>query len=218
MLIAGTLDIADVLEELAKTRRIFHSERDLQFAFAWIIRSLDATLRVRLEVVPISGIHLDLSCSRSDNTLRTGIEFKYLTRVWSGVVDGESFSVTHQSSYDSRSYDAVSDIARLERLLGDGFIDNGALIVLTNDRGHWGPRSPEDSTQAAAFRIGHGSRLTGMMDWRPDTPMKTRGSRIKPIEIAGEYVLNWNDFSVVGTDDERGGRFQSLVVEVCERN
>jgi hypothetical protein len=168
--------------------------------------------------VPTLGIHLDLFCARSDLTMRTGIEFKYLTRVWSGVVNGESFSVTHQSSYDSRSYDAVSDVARLERLMHDGFIDNGALIVLTNDQGHSGPRPSKDTTQAAAFRIGHGSRLSGTMDWRPDTPSATKGSRHTPIEIAGEYHLEWSDFSVVGKGDQRGGKFRSLVVEVRERS
>lgn len=218
MLVAGTVDVTDVLAELATKRSIFYSERDLQFAFAWTIQTMDPTLRVRLEMVPAPGIHLDLFCSRMDLTSRTGIEFKYLTRMWSGVVDGESFSVTHQSSYDSRSYDAVSDIARLERLIRDGFIENGALIVLTNDQGHWGTRPLEDGTQAAAFRIGHGSRLSGTMDWRPDTPIATKGQRHTPIEIDGEYVLEWNDFSIVGNREQRGGRFRSLVVEVRERD
>ncbi len=60
MLLAGSVRLGAVLGRLSGLRPVFHSEADVQQAFAWEVRTQDPTVRVRLETRPAPGIRLDL--------------------------------------------------------------------------------------------------------------------------------------------------------------
>lgn len=60
------IEPASLLDELASTRPIFHSEADFQHALAMLIARQHPTARLRLETRPHRGVHL---ISRS---MRTG--------------------------------------------------------------------------------------------------------------------------------------------------
>ena len=54
------LDASAVLASLARGRRVFHSEADFQFAFAWEAKVIRPDLEVRLETHPEPNVRLDL--------------------------------------------------------------------------------------------------------------------------------------------------------------
>lgn len=174
VLIAGAVDLDEVLVQLAATRPVFHSEADSQLAFAWLVQQYDAKMRVRLETRPAPGVHLDLDFARPDLDRATAIELKYLTRLWTGTVGGERFELKNQGAQDIRAYDIVKDIVRVEKFVASQPGCDGAVITLTNDASYWKPGAGLKTTNAAAFRLGHGTILSGVRDWGPNTGAGTR--------------------------------------------
>ena len=106
MLLAESVDLADMLRQLAALRPVFHSEADLQHAFAWQVRTAHPSVRVRLETRPLPGMRLDLLLSSADASACTAVELKYLTRAWAGEISGERFELKNQGAQDIRAYDA----------------------------------------------------------------------------------------------------------------
>ena len=77
-------DTRSVIEALARSRPVFHSESDFKHALSWQIQQDNPSIRIRQEVGnPIKGPdqrYVDTWLPDSN----TGIELKYLTRT--GVI------------------------------------------------------------------------------------------------------------------------------------
>ncbi|GAA1584152.1 hypothetical protein [Kribbella karoonensis] len=209
--IAMSVPLDDILAALVRRRPVFHSEADLQHAFAWEAHRLDPTLQVRLETHPEPNVRLDLLLSRSDLDRHTAVELKYLTAAWSGEHAGETFALKNHGAQDVRAYDAVKDIGRLERFVHQRANWNGVFIAITNDPMYWRPPTHGRATNADAFRIYEGSTLAGNRAWGPNTGAGTMKNRMEPIELAGAYALSWRDYSRISG---ARGQFRALVVEV----
>ncbi len=197
MLLAGSVDLGKVLAQLAVARPVFHSEADFQHAFAWLVQSHDPAMRVRLETRPAPGVHLDLDFNRPDLGRSTAVELKYLTRRWSGAVNGERFELKDQGAQDIRAYDCVKDIVRVERFVASRTGCDGAVVVLTNDPSYWKPGADLKETNAAAFRLGEGTVLSGIRSWGPNTGAGTRKGREVDLALAGAHTLGWRDYSTL---------------------
>jgi hypothetical protein len=115
------MDLAAVMQELSGQRPIFHSERDFQFALAWLIQKRYPQAELRLEPRPRAGVHLDLLVGFEQQ--RIAVELKYLVAKFAGTVQREQFDLPHQGAHDISRYDVVKDVVRLERLLADGYAD-----------------------------------------------------------------------------------------------
>lgn len=211
-LIAGTVDLREVLRGLASRRPVFHSEADFQHAFAWEAHQIDAALEVRLETNPEPGIRLDLLLSRPDLLERTAVELKYLTASWVGEVAGEKFALKNQGAQDIRAYDVVKDISRLERLVAAGSVENGLLVAISNDPSYWRPVTHGRPTNAGAFRIYDGLDLKGSRVWGPNTGTGTMRGRESALDLLGSHHLRWREYSRL--DNSSRGAFKALVVEV----
>jgi hypothetical protein len=116
--IAGEVPLVDVMAGLRHDRPVFHSEADLQHAFARVLWDMAPVVGARLEVrqhVSDRAERLDLLCVGP--SLRTAIEFKYRTRAWNGVVGplGETYALGSHSATDLARLSFVSDVERLER-------------------------------------------------------------------------------------------------------
>ncbi|MEV6894090.1 hypothetical protein [Kribbella sp. NPDC051137] len=209
--IATSVPLDDVLAAMVRHRPVFHSEADLQHAFAWEAHRLDPALQVRLETHPEPNVRLDLLLSRSDLDRHTAIELKYLTALWSGEYAGEKFALKNQGAQDVRAYDAVKDIGRLERFVRQRNNWTGVFIAITNDPLYWRAPTHGRATNAAAFRIYEGSALSGLRAWGPNTGAGTVKNRMDPIQLAGSYDLTWRDYSRISG---ARGQFRALVVEV----
>lgn len=170
-------------------------------------------MRVRLETRPAPGVHLDLDFSRLDLGRATAIELKYLTRLWTGVVDGERFDLKNQGAQDIRAYDVVKDIVRVEKFVAIRPGSDGAVITLTNDASYWKPGAGLKDTNAAAFRLGEDTILTGVRDWGPNVGAGSRKGRELPHALTGSHTLRWRDYSSLpGTGP--GNQMRALIVEI----
>lgn len=214
MLIAGSVDLSGVLLQLAATRPVFHSEADFQLAFAWLVQQHDPQMRVRLETRPVPGVHLDLDFARPDLARATAIELKYLTRLWSGEVDGEWFELKNHGAQDIRAYDVVKDIVRVEKFVASRPGCDGAVITLTNDASYWTAGAALKETNAAAFRVGEGAILSGVRDWGSRTGAGTRKGRELPLTLTGAHTLSWRDYSSL-PGGSAGSQLRALVVEIA---
>lgn len=213
MRIAGGADLSSVLDALCQERPVFHSEADFQHAFAWAVQRAMPDARVRLEARLAPGARLDLLVASTVTQRCSAIELKYLTRAWSGEINGERFELKNQGAQDIRGYDVIKDIGRVEQdaqLLQDC---NGAAIVLSNEPSYWTSPSHDRQTNAAAFRLYDSLVLHGERAWGPSTGAGTLRGRELPVTLRGTYQLRWRDYSRVPGPS---GLFRLLVVEVSE--
>jgi hypothetical protein len=213
MLIAGSVDLTSALADLAGRRPLFHSEADFQHALAWHVHLCDPAMQVRLETRPVPGMRLDLEFLRPDLARSTAVEVKYLTRGWVGEIDGEHYELKNQGAQDIRGYDVVKDIHRVERFTATRAGLDAAVIVLANDGGYWRPGAADRDTNAAAFRLGEGTVLTGSHAWGPRTGAGTRKGREETLNLHGTYETRWTDYSTLPGGGP-ASKLRLLVIEV----
>ena len=198
------------MSNLARRRRVFHSEADFQHAFAWEFHSTigDGDVRLEYRPLPAERVYLDLWFP----AIRVAVELKYFTRTLDIEDNGEQFTLLDQSAQDVRRYDYLKDIERLERITKQrSAVRTGFAILLTNDRTYW-RRPSRPNTVDAAFRLHHGRQTTKTMDWSAQAAAGTTKGREKPICLRRTYELNWQDYVDVGT--ARNGQFRFLAVQI----
>lgn len=189
-----SLNVYRLLERLADTRPIFHSEADFQHALAWQIQLDNPAASVRLETRPQRGIHLDLLVRLSGE--RIAIELKYLLARFEGVVGGELFDLPNQGAHDISRYDVVKDVVRVERLLAAGLVDSGWVIALSNDSGYWRPGTKKDPVDAM-FRLHEGRQLGGVLQWSASAGQGTTRGRDQPLVLQNVYTCGWRNYAAV---------------------
>ena len=204
-LIAGRLTLAEVMDELATDRPVFHSEADFQFAFAQAIVRAAPDVAIRLEARQ-SGDRAEYVDLVARGTESTFIEFKYATATWAGT-DGltdEPFALRDHAAMDLTRLHFLHDVWRLERFVGDRPGANGFAVLLTNVSSLWEhPRG--GPTRDAKFRIHNGACLTGNLVWgEGDYPRNDRSLR-------GTYHSSWNHYATL---PGRRGEFRWLGWEV----
>lgn len=207
------MDIRKVITELSTKRKIFVSEADFQFALAWEIQKQYPTTEIRLEYCPFdidSSMHIDILVK--DNRKIYPIELKYMTLGCDTVVDGEKFVLKNQGAQDTRRYDFLKDIARLEKVIeADQSFTKGYAILVTNDPSYWtAPRNLK--TCDAEFRINEGTNKTGELKWAEHTGPGTCKGREKAILLKDSYTMNWMNYSKI--NDNRSGAFRLLCLEI----
>ncbi|WP_369251034.1 hypothetical protein [Streptomyces sp. R41] len=189
--IAGSATLDEVLACLRARRPVFHSEADLQHSFALAVGEVAPEVRCRLEV-PVRGSdaseYLDLLCLGPAG--RTAIEFKYVTRQWSGTAGTppEEYTLRGHNAPDIARRDFLRDVARLERFC-DREDQNGLALLITNEAALWRPRQRRTPTRDEEFRIHHGRELSGTLLWADGSfPDNTRVLR-------GAYMLAWRPYT-----------------------
>lgn len=203
--IAGRLGLTDVMAHLAVRRPVFHSEADFQFAFAQAVAALDDAIDIRLEVPQRAErrTYVDLVCSADQQSL---IEFKYLTRAWTGT-DGlrdERFTLRGHEALDLARLYFVHDVTRLEGWTDSQADTNGFAVLLTNANRLWEEPKSDRVTRDQAFRIHQGQTLTGTLTW--GTPEQPYPDNDRPLR--GTYTADWMDYS--HPDNRVGGIFRWL--------
>ncbi len=206
------MDFDEVARRLAASRPVFHSEADLQHAFAWEVHSLDPNILVRLETHPEPAVRLDVLLARPDLQRHSAIELKYPTALWAGAANGEQFALKNHGAQDITSYDIVKDVNRVEHFVSAREGWNGLVLVLTNDASYWRTPSHGRVTNAGAFRTHEGLTVTGERTWGPATGAGTMKNREAALNLRGSYDLRWRDYSRLGG---RNGDFRLLVIEVA---
>lgn len=204
-MIAGSAALDEVLECLRARRPVFHSEADLQHSFALAVGEVAPDVRCRLEV-PVRGSdaseYLDLLCMGPAG--RTAIEFKYVTRQWSGTAGTppEEHALRGHNAPDVARRGFLRDVGRLERFC-DREDQNGLALLITNEAALWRPRQRRVPTRDEEFRIHHGRELSGTLLWASGSfPDNTRVLR-------GAYTLTWRPYTQL---DGPNSEFRCLAV------
>ena len=189
-----TVDMNAVMEALARSRPVFHSESDFKHALSWQIQQNHPSLRVRQEVGNLiegpDRRYVDIWLPDH----RTAIELKYLTRAAVIVHGDEEFRLRDQSAQDTKRYDFCLDISRLEGIVQSGRAANGYAILLTNDPLYWNPPVKVDSNDAE-FVLHEDREITGTLAWGRRAGAGTVKGREEPIEIRGRYGTRWREYS-----------------------
>ena len=201
------IDIHRLMRSLAKSRPIFHSEADFQFALAWRIQQAMQDCEIRLEFKPIldGNMFLDVWI----HTMGVAIELKYPKRNLDTLHLGERF-VLRDGAPDLSRYDFLMDVQRLEQVVS--YYEptkRGFAVLLTNDPGCWNLPLRND-TNDAEFRIHDGRKVHGEMRWKAGA--KPGRERQASIWLSGTYDIRWEDYSTL--PGERYGQFKYLAVEV----
>jgi hypothetical protein len=205
------LDIIKPLLELSKTRKIFHSEADFQFALAWEIQKLYPKAKVRLEYCPAEiepTMHIDILVVIDDYWYP--IELKYKTLGCNKTFEGEIFKLKNQGDQDTGRYDFLKDVQRIEELSRElPNFKKGYSIFLTNDPSYWSDSGRID-TAYHQFRLCEGLNKTGSMNWANHAGKGTIKGRENMIVLENNYQIQWQQYCKI--DDKRSGVFKYLVL------
>jgi hypothetical protein len=205
-LLARSVDLDEVMNQLQKERPVFHSEADFQLAFGMVLHDVDRELGIRMEVRQQGAEYLDLLCFGPSG--RTAVEFKYFTEFWQGTdsTTGEEFRLKTHAAYDVARKGFVFDIERLERFCRDRPGTDGLAVILTNVSALWKPpASTRQATRDHEFRIHEDRTIAGTLRWGSgDFPANDR-------DLGGSYQLRWRDYSAL---EGRKGIFRWLAVVV----
>ncbi|MDE2799042.1 MAG: hypothetical protein OXI94_10285 [Gemmatimonadota bacterium] len=189
------LDIHNLMADLSQHRPVFHSEADFQFALAWRIHEVMPDCKIRLEFKPYPKVNMYLDIWIQ--TAEIAIELKFPTQNLEANRDNEYFALRAQGAQDTRRYDFLKDIQRLERVVADRKAKSGFAILLTNDPSLWKPpkQGGWKTTNDAKFRIHKGQIIKGELAWAEQASSGTTKGREGPIRLKGSYHLHWKDYS-----------------------
>ncbi len=199
------LDIHSLMQRLAESRPIFHSEADFQFALAWNIKEAMPDCEVRLEFKPFpdESMFLDIWLP----TIGTAIELKYIRARIGLEYGGEWFSLKEGAS-DIERYDFLKDISRIERVVADREGTNrGYSILLTNTPSCWKqPNTNRKPTIFEAFRIHEDRHVRANEELAWAVGSKPGKEREAQITLANPYTMRWQnyyDFGIRGNSQFR---------------
>ncbi len=111
-------------------------------------------------------------------------------------------------------YEFLRDVDRMERAIADvNWLRHGLVVMLTDMSKLWEvPETDPRRTQDAALRIHHDAMLKGTLNWGGHTSPGIKLGRKQPIQLDGQYLMDWRAYSVGG--DGQCLSFRYLAVEV----
>ena len=204
------MDLKKQIIELSKSRKIFHSEADFQFALAWQIQKAYPSAEVRLEYCP-SGtekvMHIDILVIIDGNWFP--IELKYKTLKCSKIWNDEKFNLKSHGAQDLGRYDFLNDVKRIEYLSKAlPKFKEGYSVLLTNDSSYW--KTTNRTTNVYhEFRLCEDAIKTGVMCWAEHAGKGTMKGREVAINLENTYCAKWESFSKI--DDSSSGEFKYLI-------
>ena len=200
------------IKDLSEKRKIFHSEADFQFAFAWELQKVLPKAEIRLEYCPAYAKDMHIDIYVIENGATYPIELKYKTKLFDDDVNGEYFYLKNHGAQDCGRYDFFADIKRIEDIKNNtqSNFKAGYAIMLTNEPSYW-KKSFNDDTIDADFKIHDGRDIYGTLSWSEKAGGTTKG-RNQPIKLEGKYTMHWQNFSDI--PETKNGTFMINIVEV----
>ncbi len=205
-------DINQVMQKLAKRRKIFVSEADFQLEMAWTIRELYPKSEVYLEFCPVfnPNMHLDILVVLEEKWYP--IELKYKKKGCQKIIGNRIFNLKEDAARDIGCYLYLKDIQRIEAVKENvEEFAKGYTIILTNDLGYTVRPHKENCTHQA-FTIEEGATKTGILSWRSDSLTSKINQVKKPIILAGIYHMHWQLYSKL--DDSNSGTLKYIINEI----
>ena len=217
-------DIERIIASLSLRKPVFHSEDDLQSAFADEVKNIYPQAKVKREIpynsvsgysedeeTPIyskGSTRIDVQVSLENNVFL--IELKYKTKFLSVEVDNEKYTLKEHGAHNDNRVLFVRDVSRLEDYMINEYnqtkITEAYAIFITNDPEY--QRVKKDSSVIKDYDISIGEMKTGVL--------RNRNKPEQTVFLAGEYVSNWSEYSRVSA--ERNGVFWINIYRVYREN
>lgn len=201
-----------IMDKLKTKRTIFFSEADLQHELAWIIKEEYPNAKVRLEYCPQfdSSMHIDILVIIDNKWIP--IEIKYKTKVCCKNIDDEIYNLKNHGAKDVNCYLYLKDIHRIETIKQNvSAFAEGYTVFVTNELSYTKKPLKSDCVYKE-FSLENDAVKTGVLDWSEKASSGTKKNCEVPINLKGEYVINWCDFSKI--DDTNTGKFVYLVNKI----
>ena len=207
------------INQLSRSRKIFHSEADFQHSLGLLL-SKKFNFQVRLETpfeIPHYNnesnkkmkVELDIFMPKE----KIGIELKYKTKKGTFERHGETFNLKQHGAQNLGRFDYFDDIRRLQFLKKHGIIEKGYAIFLTNDPLYWKPIKGKNFSSNFSMEDERIIESNTKLGW---TGNPSEGSVTKkrlypnnPIILDNKHQLKWHEFSNL-----RGLSFKYLMIEV----
>lgn len=206
----SSFPIAEFISSLSNERPLFHSEADFQHSIAFLIKQKLPKAEIRLEYPLLRPANKSLDILISISGVSIAIETKYITKNLKINVNNEEYWLKKQGALDTRRYDILKDIMRMEHVSRENENYRAFVLVITNDPALWtGPSNSE--TVDANFSLRHGRSVCGCFDWHQKTGLGTKRGRETPIFLNGTYEFRWQNYSKL---NDKNGFFKYLLCDI----
>lgn len=209
-------DIKSLIEVLAKERKLFWSEADFQFAFAWKIQQEYPTAKIRLErrqeiTNSKKPAYVDIWVEL-DNKIYP-IELKYKTRTYQAAdLNGEIIRTKTHSAWDVGRHSYLKDIERIENYSCVNGFERGYAIIITNDEHYYNPELAPSGTTDEDFVIHEGKTIKGNKEMVWHSP-KNWALSLGSITLRNDYQMKWSLYSRA---EDNKGDFKYAIAEISK--
>lgn len=204
--------MVDVEWGLKQLEQVYHSEDHLKMALAAELSQMYGDERVRLEWRPSTGVHVDIGVRREEVTIPIELKYKTDSAKIQDEAFGETYELSRQGAHDRAHYRLFKDVERIEQIVADQG-RYGYVVLLTNDSNYW--TEPTGSALYDEFRVHEGVIRSGKLEWPEIREWMKTGGHDEPIELSGEYTMEWTDFSYGGDIEVSGNpKFRYLVFRI----
>lgn len=196
-----TIQIEEVLRQLGNDRKLFHSEDDFKFAFAWKIKEMyDVEIRLEFPVDLEKRIYVDILIITDEGWIP--IELKYKTNMLeydTGEILHDNYNLITQSGEIDARYGYLKDIERIEKIREKyGEFIEGYAIFLTNVMKY--SEKTSDKFNYHVYAIYEGITKQGPLIY------PGKNDNYSEITLKGNdneaYVMNWKEYSVLNKLDK----------------
>ena len=206
-------DIENILKSLAKERKLFWSEADFQFSFAWKLKETFDNAEIRLERahdINEQGkrIYVDIWV-KLDNKIYP-IELKYKTRKYDAEdQSGEHIAVKDQIALDEGRFGYLKDIERIERIAHEDSFGRGFAIILTNDSHYYKECTRKKLPNDINFHIHEGAvKEAKTLVWQNNAKLTKKHGNIT---LKNSYTIHWETYNAT---DKKNGVFTYAITEI----
>lgn len=205
--------IKKVLENLKLKRRVFYSEADLQFEFAWELHKILPEAEIRLErPVTINNevYYIDIWVNYEDR--HYPIELKYKTKsIIISDFNKEDIHLANHGAVNLGCYAYIKDISRIEDIKEkDKKFGKGFAMMLTNEPIYYNQINRRSSYQL--FKIYNGREINGTLDWehtQTDNEFALK-DKFPPLNLKGKYKIIWFDYAI----DNHSPNFKYTITKI----
>ena len=214
-----TNELITVIQSLAKSRAVFHSEADFQHELAMILNQ-KTNKEIRLEK-PFADISIKPG-SKTTTKIELdilavaeglGIELKYKTKEAQLTVNNEDFNLRNHGAQNLGRYDFFDDIRRVQELKRSGLLNRGIVVFLTNDPTYWNQSTRRNLSTQFSMNEGRIINQKTTLGWEGNPTVrsvtKKRLAPFNPITIEHKIELSWKSYSNIGVSE-----FKFLLVEI----
>ncbi len=166
------MDFNRVIEKLKKERELFHSEDDLKFALAFILKELYPNFHIRLEKPQNINMlkrndenkkaraPIDIIMVNSKTGELIPIELKYKTAKLNIKKGNEIYDLTNHGAKDIGRFSFRKDIFRIEQFIQLNKKSNqGFVLIITNDSGYYSQDISKKNVLDSHFSFHHGASI-----------------------------------------------------------